>query len=124
LSDAADRVALEGLRLFVASVVRQVLAEERPAFPAAVEGYIGCGEAARRAGVEPATVRQWIKAGLPAVKPPGTRGFKIRPSDLDAFLLRSPQAGANPADSTPPVDLAGERARRLAASIPRRGGGK
>jgi excisionase family DNA binding protein len=125
MSDAADRVALEGLRLLIRQELRALLAEERPTSPAAVEGFIGCAEAARRAGVEAATVRGWVKAGvLAAVKPPGTRGWKIKPSDLDAFLAR-PSTGLEPVHS-PPVDLAGERARRLAASIPRapgKGGG-
>ncbi len=112
---AADRVALEGLRLFVRQVVREVLAEERPASPAAAEGFIGCAEAARRAGVEPATVRGWVKAGLlAAVKPPQTRGWKIRPADLDAFMQSRGTAGAlPPAD---PIDLT---AHRLAQSISR-----
>lgn len=124
MSDAADRVALEGLRLLIRQELRALLAEERPTSPAATEGFIGAAEAARRVGVEASTVRGWVKAGLlPAVKPPQTRGWKIRPADLDAFLLRSPQAGAEPHDSSP-VDLAGERARRLAASIPRRGRGE
>ena len=90
---------------------------------AAVEGFIGCAEAARRAGVEQATVRGWIKSRvLHAVKPPGTRGWKIKPSDLDAFLLRPAQAGGDTV--LPPVDLAGERAKRLAASIQRDRGGR
>ncbi len=113
---AADRVALEGLRLFVREIVREVLTEERPASPAAAEGYIGAAEGARRAGVKPATVRGWIKAGLlVATRVPGVRGWKIRPSDLDTFLTGAQSTGAQPGNS-PPVDLA---AHRLAASIPR-----
>lgn len=117
MNDAADRVALEGLRLFIRQELRAILAEERPTSPAAAEGYIGASEAARRAGVEPAAVRRWVKAGrLAAVKPPQTRGWKIRPADLAAFLA-GVQAGGDavlpPAD---PIDLT---AHRLAQSISR-----
>lgn len=119
MSDTADRVALEGLRLLIRQEVRALLAEERPASPAAVEGFIGAAEAARRAGVEAATVRGWVKAGiLTATKVPGVRGWKIKPSDLAAFLA-GVQAGGEPHNSPAPVDLAGERAKRLAQSIPR-----
>ncbi len=108
-----DRVALEGLRLFIREVVHEVLAEERPTSPAAVEGYIGATEAARRAGVEPAAIRRWVKTGiLVATKIPGARGWKIRPSDL-AALMSGVQGGSAPAD---PIDLT---AHRLAQSISR-----
>ncbi len=115
MSASADRVALEGLRLFIREVVHEVLTEERPTSTAAVEGYIGCTETARRAGVEPAAVRRWVKAGLlAAVKPPGTRGLKIKPADLDAFMQSRGTAGVlPPAD---PIDLT---AHRLAQSIAR-----
>ncbi len=117
---AADRVALEGLRLLIRQELRALLAEERPTSPAAAEGFIGCAEAARRAGVEPATARGWIKARiLTATKVPGVRGWKIKPSDLNAFLA-GVQAGSD--SVLRPVDLAGERARRLAASIQRKRG--
>ncbi len=120
---AADRVALEGLRLFVRQVVREVLAEARPTSPASTEGFIGAAEVARRLDVEADRVRRWVKAGiLTATKVPGVRGWKIKPSDLDAFLAGAQSTGAEPHDS-PPVDLAGERAKRLAASIKRNRGG-
>ncbi|SRR6266542_628619 len=115
MNDAADRVALEGLRLLIRQELRALLAEERPTSPGAAEGFIGCAEAARRAGVEQAAVRRWVKSGLlAAVKPPQTRGWKIRPADLDAFMQSRGTAGVlPPAD---PIDLT---AHRLAQSIAR-----
>ncbi len=119
MSGAADRVALEGLRLLVREWIREILAEERPATPVAAEGYIGASEAARRAGVKAAAVRGWIKSGrLPATKVERVRGFKIKPSDLDAFLSGGVSTDAPPLHS-PPVDFTQERALRLATSIPR-----
>lgn len=107
----------------VRALVREVLAERSPA-PVA-EGFLGTREAARRAGVKPDTIRDWVARGiLPATKPPGVRGFRIRPADLDA-VLSGRSTGSAP-HASPPVDLAGERARRLAASIsrsPGKGGG-
>lgn len=108
-----------GFEAMVERIVRRVLAQERATSPAVAEGYLGTREAARRAGVQPDTIRDWIKTGLlTATKPAGVRGFRIRPSDLDAVLTGRAATGG-----TPLVDLAGERARRLADSIPRKGGG-
>jgi excisionase family DNA binding protein len=114
-----DRMAIEALRVFVRQVVREAIAESAAAAPRP-EGFIGTAEAARRAGVKQDTILSWISRDiLPAARIEGARGWKIRPTDLDA-VLSGKHTGAPPAD---PVDLAGERARRLAASIPR-GGGK
>jgi excisionase family DNA binding protein len=119
VSGEADRVALEALRMFVRAVVREELAVAS-ANVARPEGFIGTREAARRAGVQQDTILAWIGRDLlPATRVAGARGFKIRPADLDA-LLSGQSRGTPPAD---PVDLAGERAKRIASSIPR-GGGK
>lgn len=116
MSDSG-RVALESLRLLIREVVREELAAATAPL-ARPEGFIGTKEAARRAGVKQPTILDWIARDiLPATRVEGARGFKIRPSDLDA-VLSGKYAGANPAPSKP-VDFAGERARRLAASIPR-----
>jgi len=114
-----DRVALEGLRLFVRQVVREELAGPATS-PARPEGFVGTAEAARRAGVKADTVRAWVARGiLPATLIPGARGYKIRGSDLDA-LLSGQSRGTEPAH---PVDLAAERGRRLADSVKNKRGG-
>jgi excisionase family DNA binding protein len=103
--------------LLAEEIAERVVARVAAQAPRQVEGFIGAAEAARRAGVEQATVRHWIKSGaLPAVKREGLRGWKIKPADLEAFLAGTKQAGS-PA-VLPPVDLT---ARRIAMSIPRRG---
>lgn len=115
MSDTADRVALEGLRLFVRQIVRDVLAEEHPASPAATDGFVGTAEAARVLGVEQAAIRALVKSGrLPAKKLPGVRGWKVRRSDLEAFVTGPQQT--DPTRVLPPVSLT---ARRIAMSIHR-----
>ena len=37
-------------------------------------------------GVGYNTVIEWVKAGLPTIRPVGRRSYLIDPSDLDAFL--------------------------------------
>jgi excisionase family DNA binding protein len=119
MSGGADRVALEGLRLLVREWIREILAEERPATPGAAEGFIEPAEAGRRIGVKAAAVRKAIKEGrIPAVKLPGHRGWKIKPSDLAALVAGASSTDALPLHS-PPLDFTQERARRLAASVPR-----
>lgn len=114
----ADRMALEALRVFVRSIVREALAEAAAAAPR-VEGFIGTAEAARRAGVKQATVVDWISRDLlPASRVEGSKGFKIRPSDLEA-VLAGQSKGTGPAPSREPVDLAAERGRRLAETVKR-----
>jgi excisionase family DNA binding protein len=112
MSAESDRLALEALRLFVRQVVRDELAAA-PAAPAAVEGFIGTAEAARRAGVMPDTVLNWIARGtLPATRPPGLKAWRIRSSDLEAVLTES--------GGGPPVNIAAkrvERAVRIAAAV-------
>jgi helix-turn-helix protein len=122
MNGASDRVVLEALSLFVRQVVREVLAEERPSSSAAAEAFIGPAEAGRRLGVKAAAVRAAIKAErLPAVKLPGHRGWKIKPSDLAALVAGAESTHAPPPN--PAVDFTRERARRLAASVPRPRGG-
>lgn len=106
-----DRL-LAALRPVVREIVLEVLQERAPAAAAAPEGYLGSAAAARAAGVKQATVREWIKLGLPAVKRPGLRGWKIRRSDLMAWI-----EGALQSTEAKPLDLAAERARRIAASV-------
>ena len=102
-----------GFEAMIERIVRRVLAQERATTPAAVAGFIGTREAARRASVQPDTIRDWIASGiLPAAKPKGVRGFRIRPSDLDAVLM-----GRN--TGAQPLDFVAKRAARLAASIQR-----
>lgn len=113
MSDTADRVALEGLRLFVRQIVRDVLAEEHPASPGATDGFVGTAEAARVLGVEQAAIRALVKSErLPAKKLPGVRGWKVRRSDLEAFLAGGQSEGDGPVPD--PVNFT---ARRIAASI-------
>jgi excisionase family DNA binding protein len=46
-------------------------------------------EAAAFCNVTPPTVREWIRQGhLPALLPGGGRSYRIRRTDLDAFLAR------------------------------------
>jgi excisionase family DNA binding protein len=113
VSGDADRVALEGLRLFVRQVVREALAEAGAGAPKQ-EGFICTAEAARRAGVKQPTILDWIARDLlPATRIEGSRGFKIRPTDLDA-VLAGQSRGLQPANA---VDLAAERGKRLASSV-------
>jgi len=84
-----DRLALEALRLLVRQVVRDELHGAAPA-TSAPEGFLGTTEAARRTGVGADAVLGWIAKGLlPATKPPGTKSWRIRPAELDAFLTES-----------------------------------
>jgi excisionase family DNA binding protein len=98
------------VRAEVAAIIRE---SDAPA--ARAEGYIGTSEAARRADVKPDAVLGWISKGLlAATRPPGAKGWRIRPADLERFLAGE-SAGAQPVHST--VDLAArreERVRRLA----------
>jgi excisionase family DNA binding protein len=115
--DSARLAALADL--LAEEVVERVLARIADQAPRQVEGFIGAAEAARRAGVEQATIRHWIKAGaLPATKRPGVRGWKIKPADLESFLAGVESEGAKPVPD--PVNLT---ARRIAASIGRKTGG-
>lgn len=114
----ADRMAVEALRVFVRGIVRETLAEAAAAAPKA-EGFIGTAEAARRAGVKQATVVDWISRDLlPAARIEGSKGFKIRPCDLEA-VLAGQSKGGGPATPREPVDLTAERGRRLAESVKR-----
>jgi excisionase family DNA binding protein len=114
----ADRLAVgTSLEAMIERVVRRVLAEERPA--SMVEGYLGTREAARRWGVGQDTVLAAIAGGrLPATRPPGSRDWRIRPADLEAFLAG--QAGAQPVDF---AAKRAERATRLAAAVKGNTGG-
>jgi excisionase family DNA binding protein len=112
MSGDADSVALEGLRMFVLQVVRDELA--RAAVAPRAEGFIGTREATRRAGVKQDTILEWIARDLlPASRIEGSRGWKIRPADLEA-VLSGQSRGVEPAC---PVNLAAERGKRLASSV-------
>ena len=77
---------------------------------APAEGFIGTAEAARRWGVQADTVLAAIADGrLPASKPGGCKSWRIKPSDLEAFLAGQ-DAGAKPV-----LDLAAKRAERARA---------
>lgn len=106
---------------FLEAVERAVAAhlQERPAVTApAPEGLIGTAEASRRAGVAADTVLEWIRAGiLPASRPPGTKSWRIKPTDLEAIL--SERRGVGPVE---PVRLDAARAARAAHLIGPRGG--
>lgn len=116
----SDRLALEALRMLVREVVRQELAATSPA-AGAPEGFIGTAEAARRAGVAPDAVLEWITKGLlPATKPGGTKAWRIRPAELDEFL-------AGRSKGVAPVSIEAkraERAARIAAAVTSDGAGK
>jgi excisionase family DNA binding protein len=117
VSDSARLAAI--VDLLAEEIAERVVARVAAQAPRQVEGFIGCAEAARRAGVEDATVRHWIKSGaLAAAKRDGVRGWKIKPADLEAFLAGVELEGAKPVPD--PVNLA---ARRIAASINQGRGG-
>ncbi len=112
--DVLGPLQLEAIR----EVVRQELAELATA--PRVEGYISTAEAAQRAGVAGDTIRSWIARGvLEGTRPPGTKGWRIRPADLQAVL-----AGGE-STPLPPVRLEERRqnlARRLAEGVDGGGG--
>lgn len=93
----------------VRAEIRAIAAEAQPANEPAT--FIGTAEAARRWGVQPDTVLAAIADGrLPATKPDGSRSWRIRPSDLDAFLAGQ-HTGTQPPN---PVDLEAKRRERAA----------
>ncbi len=59
-------------------VVEEKLRERAGAWSPAAEGYLGTAASARVAGVQQATIREWIKHGLPAAKRDGLRGWRIK----------------------------------------------
>lgn len=109
--------------LLVEEIAERVTARVSAEAPRQVEGYIGVAEAARRTGDSEETIRDRIKAGkLPAVRPPGSRGYKIRPEDLERFMGGAVQAVASPVlPPAPPADLTAERTRRIVDSIVKKG---
>lgn len=116
MSGDADRLVMEALKVLVRQAVREALAEAHADAPRP-EGFIGTAEAARRAGVKQETILAWIARDLlPAAKIEGSKGWKIRPADLQA-VLAGQSVGPRPA---PVADLAQERGRRLAESVRRK----
>lgn len=92
----------------------------------APEGLISTAESARRSGMRQATILAWIARGtLPATKPQGSRGYRVRPSDLAAVLAGKGGAERTGTEPHPaPVDLAGERGRRLGEALRGTNGGR
>ena len=81
------------LRTIVRDVVRAELASAIESFRAAVRaglgstssGYLTTDQAAERAAVKPATIRQWVRERkLPEYR--AGRELRVRTSDLDALL--------------------------------------
>lgn len=100
--------ALEAIVRELAREEARKLLQEAQAPGARPEGYLTTSEAARRAGVAQDTVLAWIGKGLlPATKPQGVKGWKVRPADLEDFLKGSTGA--------PPLRLEDHRAARAAA---------
>ncbi|HYG67872.1 MAG TPA: helix-turn-helix domain-containing protein [Anaeromyxobacteraceae bacterium] len=93
----------------VRAELRAIFAEATP--PAQAPTFVGTAEAARRWGVKPDTVLAAIADGrLPATKPEGSRSYRIRLADLEAFL-----AGEGKEPTPPnPVDLEAKRRERAA----------
>ena len=83
--------------------LRQLL--EREQRPAEQGEALSTVQAARYAGVSPATIREWASAGQLRVQRAG-RVIKVRRGDLDAFLARSAPRGEGV------IDLS-ERAREI-----------
>jgi excisionase family DNA binding protein len=101
----------------VRAELRAIMAEAAP--PSSAPSVLTVDDVAQLQGVEPDTIRDWIhRRGLRACRAPGTRAWRIRAEDLEAFLAgerRGPEPH-NPA----PVDLEArraERARRIADSV-------
>jgi excisionase family DNA binding protein len=116
----ASRIALGAtleamIERAVEEAVRRHLAQVQPSAPAVVE-VLSVAQAAKRANYrQTAPILKAITDGsLPASRPSGARAWRIRASDLDAFLAGQSRATAS-VDAAP-VDLA---ARRIAASVRR-----
>jgi excisionase family DNA binding protein len=117
VSGDSDRLAalvgaalLEAVDRAVAKRLPELLAANAATAP---EGFIGTGEAARRAGVKADTVLEWITRGaLPATRPPGTKQWRLRPSELDAFIAGQ---SAGTASHPSPLSLDAKRAERARA---------
>lgn len=75
---------IDALRAFIAQVVRDELARQRPAAPAADE-YLSVARAAAVADVAPGTVRRWIREGRLVGHHAG-RVLRVRRTDLEALL--------------------------------------
>jgi excisionase family DNA binding protein len=84
--------ALEGLRTFIADVVRAELKLHAPA-PANDE-YISTADAARIARVTTGTIRRWVRARQ--LTKHGTGRVRIRREELERYL--SGEAEASPED--------------------------
>jgi len=118
LDQIVAAVLEERLRPMIREELRALLDELRVATGAPPD-ELDTAEAARIAGVEPDTVRDWIKRrGLSARRPPGVREHRILRADLMAFLA-NPSA-RRPSPARGPVDLAVEAGKILRGA--RRGG--
>lgn len=75
---------IDALRAFIAQVVRDELARQRP--PAAVaDEYLSVARAAAVADVAPGTVRRWIREGRLVGHHAG-RVLRVKRTDLEALL--------------------------------------
>jgi excisionase family DNA binding protein len=107
VSGPARELLLQALDLVVREAVREALQEAQGAAPRP-EGFIGTAEAARRASCKPDAVLDWIRRGLlTATRPPGAKGWRIRPADLEDFL-------GGKSTGPKPVDLEAARRERAA----------
>ena len=118
----------EPLSLALEALIRQVVRDElaksggKPGVPGR-RLWISSSEAAREVGVKVSTIRSWIKRErLQASLVPGTRGYRIRVADWEAFcsgaVQRAEAQPPNAADDND--DLTTTRALAMAREI--RGG--
>lgn len=80
---------LDGLRLFIAGIVRDELTHRDPK-PASDE-YLSTADAAQIARVTPGTVRRWVRARQIARHGTGPR-VRIRRDELERYLAGEQQA--------------------------------
>ncbi len=112
VSAPAEALVAAALRALVRQEVEEALRTRQEAGPRP-EGYLTTSEVARRAGAAQDTVLAWIGKGLlPATRPQGVKGWRIRPADLEAFLVGQ-HAGPKPASID---DARRARAAALAAA--------
>lgn len=111
----ADLDALAALRQIlrhplVREEIKAIVAEVGGATPPAPRA-LSVRDVAELQGVQPDAVLEWIhRKGLRAERAPGTKSWRIRPDDLEAFLVGERTAA-------PPVDLAARRAERTRALV-------
>jgi len=85
---------LEGLRSFIASVVRD---EMKLTTKPANDEYLSTADAAQIARVTPGTVRRWVREKVLTKHGRGAR-VRIRRDELEEYLSGTEEAAATPAD--------------------------